>query len=158
MDAQEKSSRNDGKVIAKPRKFRLRNNAVVEEWPSDDMFECNGYINEYKIISFGDIGEDEIERFKEKQRESLLCLVLLMSGNMPTGGAYGKAFDIVEEITETEIMVKNKTHEAWQHDREFFDKEKFLKIKAALQRIQIEHDLDNNLDALVMLLVVKRVI
>jgi len=71
-------------------------------------------------------------------------------------------------------MVKNKTHEAWQgaisksldfgpsekwqHDREFLDNEKFLETKAALQRIQIEHDLDNNLDALVMLLVVKRVI
>ena len=55
-------------------------------------------------------------------------------------------------------MHKNKTHEAWQHDREFLDNEKFLETKAALQRIQIEHDLDNNLDALVMFLVVKGVI
>jgi len=35
MDTQEKSSGNDGKVIAKPRKFRLRNNAVVEEINGD---------------------------------------------------------------------------------------------------------------------------
>ena len=100
MDTQEKSSGNDGKVIAKPRTFRLRNNAVVEEWPSDDVVESDGYVDDYKIIDFGDIGKDEIERFKAKQRESSLVLVP-MSGKMPTGGAYGKAFDIVEEIIST---------------------------------------------------------
>ena len=101
MDTQEKSLGNDCKVIAKLRKFRLRNNAVVEEWPGDDVTEIEGYIDEYKIIDFGDLGEDEIERFKAKQRKSSLVLVLSMSGNMPTGGAYGKAFDIVEEIIST---------------------------------------------------------
>ena len=83
----------------KPRKFRLRNNAVVEEWPSAGNFEENGYIDEYKIVDFGDISRPEIEGFKERQREGSLCLALPFSGGMPTGGAYGKDFDIVEEIT-----------------------------------------------------------
>ena len=55
-------------------------------------------------------------------------------------------------------FLKHSLGKAWQHDREFLDNEKFLETKAALQRIQIEHDLDNNLDALVMFLVVKGVI
>jgi len=55
-------------------------------------------------------------------------------------------------------MGGNANVRKWKHDRDFLDNEKMLETKAALQRIQIEHDLDNNLDALVMLLVVKGVI
>ena len=56
------------------------------------------------------------------------------------------------------VCVIGSSNLKWQHDREFLDNEKFLETKAALQRIQIEHDLDNNLDALVKFLVGKGVI
>lgn len=78
------------------RRFKLRNNAVVEEWRRDDTNEANGYIDDYKVIDYGDINSTRKARIEGGN--GWLCLPL--SEEMPVGGAWGNGFDIVEEIKE----------------------------------------------------------
>lgn len=80
------------------RKFRLRNNAIVKECSREDTcFSSDGYIDDYKIIEYGDIDASVVEIIKKDK--DYLCLRFAGTGNgFPIGGAHGRNFDIVEEI------------------------------------------------------------
>jgi hypothetical protein len=79
------------------RRFRLRNNAVVEERPGDKTITRNGYIDDYVFIGYGDIHADEIAELKRMMDDN----ICLRSGNgFPEGGWLGPDYDIVEELFE----------------------------------------------------------
>lgn len=67
------------------RKFKLRNGAIVEEHNSNN--------HEYTMLT-GIEGVNPVG--------GLLCLLPSHTGEFSRGGAWGKGFDIVEEITEEE--------------------------------------------------------
>ena len=74
------------------RKFKLRNGIIVEEWPDHDgcNYRC-GFPCDYRVLEPGD--HDCVSRV------GWLCLLLPdVEGELPTGGAHGTDFDIVEEI------------------------------------------------------------
>lgn len=80
------------------RKFRLRNNAIVEEWgdgPTSGIKDENGYTVDYKVLDFGDISPDSQEVIK--RNDGWLCLAFAPAGP-PLGGSWGPNFDIVEEL------------------------------------------------------------
>ena len=74
----------------KPRRFKTRNGSIIEEWPHGISIIKNGYIDDYKIIK--SIGN------KEFKNGDYICLSLSGIGK-PLGGAHGKGWDIIEEVS-----------------------------------------------------------
>ena len=74
------------------RKFRLRNNAVVQELFGEGHVYEDGFIDDYTMVETG-----KAEHFTVGE---YICLSLHGGEKFPTGGEYGEAFDIVEEIIE----------------------------------------------------------
>jgi hypothetical protein len=86
-----------GGKMDKPRRFRLRNGIIVEEWDKGEHFtnkNKDGYIDDYKIIDTNGIdsalGEDLI-------KDDWLCIGLPEHG-YANGGIRGPDFDIIEEV------------------------------------------------------------
>jgi hypothetical protein len=79
------------------RKFKLRNGAIVEEWRREDTIEKGGFIDDYRIIDYGNISEENRGGFEGL--DNWLCLGL--GEDFPVSRVRGKEYDIVEEIIET---------------------------------------------------------
>lgn len=77
------------------RKFKLRNNAIVEEITRHNTVYGGGFQDDYKVIDRGDIDEDD-RQLKDITR--WLCLLLPDDTEFPTGGSFGNEFDIVSEL------------------------------------------------------------
>jgi len=78
----------------KPRRFKLRNGIIVEEWDRGDFTNTNkdGYIDDYKILDKGGYSGHDCGDVGDR-----ICL-LLQGTSLPSGGAYGPDFDIIEEV------------------------------------------------------------
>jgi hypothetical protein len=77
----------------KPRRFKLRNGIIVEEWDRGDFtVHKNGYIDDYKIIDKGDSYPDY------GKVGDWLCLGFNEDG-FPVGFTHGTDFDIIEEVS-----------------------------------------------------------
>lgn len=71
-----------------PRFFRLRNGVIVQEnLNSSISFHCNGYTDRYTVV------QDDKKLFTEK-----IMVLVVEEDTAPTGGVYGKEYDIIEEV------------------------------------------------------------
>jgi hypothetical protein len=79
------------------RRFKLRNGAIVEEWRRENTIERGGFIDDYRIIDYGDMSKED--RIGSGGCDNWLCLGF--GEDFPVSHTRGKSYDIVEEIFET---------------------------------------------------------
>ena len=72
------------------KKFRLRNNAVIEGQAGKEY----GWFN---VVKQGGMSQFDFDTIMDPGDDERLRLIIV-EGSMPLGGAWGKTFDAVEEL------------------------------------------------------------